>query len=547
MFPRALKLLSTLLVLIFTFAIPAVAADKSIIVFDASGSMWAQIEGKTRIEIARETISSVLKDFPADRELGLMAYGHREKGSCSDIELVVPPAAGTAGAISDAVAKINPKGKTPLSDAVKKAAEELKFTEEKATVILVTDGLETCNADPCALGNELEKAGVDFTAHVVGFGLSAEEGKQVACLAENTGGKYLQASDAGQLTEALKTTVIVVPEPAPEPAPEPTKPDFNFMPTVSLAEGGEEIKDRIAWDIFKAAPDGSRGESVRTEYNEFKGTLEPGDYIVIARMDLATSEQKVTIKAGDVANPHFVLNAGTLKITPKATQTSEPDANAAVLFLYPGGDWTGYGPTTTIIPAGEQTVKVKIGEAEVSQTFALKAGEVIEKDIVAGVGVATVNAYYVEGMKVDASGLAVNILEAKPDINGNRKDVAYNYGPDKQFSLPPGDYLVRFKQEGAGGEAPFTIKTGDSIKVDVVLNAGVVAGKQPGYDGWEIVGAAKKIDGSRESFTYGYGAEWQTTLPAGDYVVISKSPDGAKTTETPFTVKAGERAELTVQ
>ena len=81
-------------------------------------------------------------------------------------------------------------GKTPLSAAVKQAAEALKYTEDKATVILITDGLETCEADPCALGKELEQSGVDFTAHVVGFGLTAEEGKQVACLAENTGGKY---------------------------------------------------------------------------------------------------------------------------------------------------------------------------------------------------------------------------------------------------------------------------------------------------------------------------------------------------------------------
>jgi Ca-activated chloride channel family protein len=107
-------------------ALPAVAADRTIIVFDASGSMWAQIDGKSRIEIARETISSVLGSLPADAELGLMAYGHREKGSCSDIELLVPPAAGTGPAIIAATAKINPKGKTPLSEAVKRAAEELK-------------------------------------------------------------------------------------------------------------------------------------------------------------------------------------------------------------------------------------------------------------------------------------------------------------------------------------------------------------------------------------------------------------------------------------
>ena len=52
------------------------------------------------------------------------------------------------------------------------------------------------------------RAGVDFTANVVGFGLTAEEGKQVACLADNTGGKYIQADDAKGLEEALVETVV---------------------------------------------------------------------------------------------------------------------------------------------------------------------------------------------------------------------------------------------------------------------------------------------------------------------------------------------------
>ncbi len=196
---------------------PSLAADRAIIVLDASGSMWGQIDGKPKLEIARETLASVLPTLPADMELGLMAYGHRQKGVCSDIELVVPPAAGTAGAIADAAAKLKFLGKTPLTEAVRQAAEALRYTEDKATVILITDGIETCNADPCALGRELEEHGVDFTAHVVGFGLSREEGRQVACLAENTGGRYIQAKDAGELGEALKETVAAAPAKKPEP------------------------------------------------------------------------------------------------------------------------------------------------------------------------------------------------------------------------------------------------------------------------------------------------------------------------------------------
>ena len=138
------------------------AADKAIIVLDASGSMWGQIDGKPKLEIARESLRTVLQSVPADLELGFMAYGHREKGNCDDIELIVPPAAGTASAITTAADNLKFLGKTPLTAAVKQAAEALKYTEDKATVILITDGLETCNADPCALGKELEAVGRRF-------------------------------------------------------------------------------------------------------------------------------------------------------------------------------------------------------------------------------------------------------------------------------------------------------------------------------------------------------------------------------------------------
>src|SRR5690606_31176977 len=261
------------------------SAERTIIVLDASGSMWGQIDSKPKLEIARETLRSVLPTIPADRELGLMAYGHRQKGSCTDIELVVEPAAGTADAIAAAAAKMKFLGKTPLSDAVRQAAEALRYTEDKATVVLITDGIETCNADPCALGNELEQSGVDFTAHVVGFGLSRDEGRQVACLAENTGGRYIEAGDAGTLAEEMKETVVdeapSEPEPAPAPEPEPVV-EYNIVPTVALSEDTDELGADAgnAYDVYRKGTDGQRGEHVTTDYGRWRGNLDPGDYIV---------------------------------------------------------------------------------------------------------------------------------------------------------------------------------------------------------------------------------------------------------------------------
>ena len=204
---RLMLRLAALVLAVFALSLPATASSRAIVILDASGSMWAQIEGKTRIEIARDTLKEVLSGVAPDLELGFMAYGHRTKGDCADIELMVPPAAGTADSIAGAAMSLNPRGKTPLSDAVRQAAEELKYTEDQATVVLITDGIETCEADPCALATELEAAGVDFTVNVVGFGLSKEDGATVQCLADLTGGTYISADDEDGLKDAIDVAV----------------------------------------------------------------------------------------------------------------------------------------------------------------------------------------------------------------------------------------------------------------------------------------------------------------------------------------------------
>jgi len=189
-------------------AFQTIAETNTLIVFDASGSMWGQIDGVNKITIAKSAIETISQGFTQDQVVGLMAYGHRQKGDCSDIELLVSPANGTAAEIVKKSNFLQPKGKTPLSAAVKMAAEQLKYTEHKAEVVLITDGVETCDLDPCAVATELAKTGIDFKAHVIGFGLSADEGKQVSCMADITGGRYVSADDAASLNDALQQVIL---------------------------------------------------------------------------------------------------------------------------------------------------------------------------------------------------------------------------------------------------------------------------------------------------------------------------------------------------
>ena len=536
-------------------ALPALAAERAIIVLDGSGSMWAQIEGKARITIARETLHEVLATLPDDLELGFMTYGHREKGNCDDIEMLIEPAVGTGTAIAKAADDINPKGMTPISDAVRLAAEDLRFTEQKATVILITDGLETCEVDPCALASDLESQGIDFTTHVLGFGLSDEEGQQVACLAENTGGKYLSANDGAALVDALTATVAEVaqaePEPAPEPEPEPepAAPDYTVAPTASLAEGAPDITDEgndLVWSFHTVGADGAAGEWIRTEYSAgAQIDMEPGNYIMRAEWGEARVDQPVTVVAGEVIAPHFVLNAGKLIVRPYPSEGEPVDDGAYVNVAYPGGDTSSYGESTFRLPAGEQTLTIRIGEGEHVETFTLAAGETIEKDIVLGVGLAVINASYVEGLPVEDGGMAVNVAKAEKALDGSREEVGYGYGPGKEFELPPGDYVVRISMDQAEVEVPFTVEAGKRIEVEGVLDAGVVALTMPGADGFNIYSAKTDLQGKRTEHGYGFGEDYQTTLTAGDYVVRVRYDDDSEA-ETPFTVTAGERLELTV-
>lgn len=183
-------------------------AEDRMIVFDASGSMWGQIEGVTKIELERDAFDKVSGAWGTG-EVGLIAYGHRRKGDCSDIELRVPLGQ-SATKIAGDVFKIKPKGKTPLTKAVRQAAEALKSTENPATVVLFSDGVETCGGDPCALAKELERTGVHFTAHVIGFGITDQEKtKQLRCVADATGGTYFDAKDAVALADALGKVAVV--------------------------------------------------------------------------------------------------------------------------------------------------------------------------------------------------------------------------------------------------------------------------------------------------------------------------------------------------
>ncbi|MBJ7577140.1 VWA domain-containing protein [Devosia sp. MC532] len=530
--------------------VPVTSAEQAIIVLDGSGSMWAQVDGTPRIGIARDTLSEVLSTLPSELELGLMAYGHREKGNCGDIELLVAPASGTAAAINAAAAKINPKGMTPLSDAVRLAAEELRYTEDAATVILITDGLETCEVDPCALGNELEAQGVNFTTHVLGFGLTDEEGRQVACLAENTGGKYFSADDGAGLVDALGTAVAEVaqaPEPEPAPEPAPVEHEFNLVPQAVLAEGVPYHNElgQLVWEVHAVAATGV-GERLQTEYDSgAKFNVEPGDYYLRATLGGATVEQKISVGDGELAEPVVNLNAGLVKVRAVTSEGETPNSNTQIRISYGDDRSIEFGEGIFRLPAGPLEMEVTHDTVTYTEEFSLTAGEILEKDINLHAGFMEATAIYAEGVDVTSNQLRYGLMSARKSIDGRREEIDVEYDTSAKFYAAPGDYILKTDFEAVSVETPITIVDGERLDLVVNLNAGVAAFTAPGVERMAIYEAGLGIDGTRREVTTKYDVEWQYAFAEGDYVAVGQFADDVEY-EVPFTVIAGERVEVEV-
>lgn len=187
--------------------------DDAMLVFDASGSMAGTDMNAVRPHIAtvREALGTVLPEVTPRRDLGLMVYGPGPHASCKNIELRLKPGANSAAAIMHEVNALVPAGQTPLTAAVREAAEELRFRDKPAVVVLLTDGEESCSGDPCAMARKLRNEASNLTIHVIGFKvrgstwLKPELGSQ--CMAEETGGLSITARDKDQLVDALRETL----------------------------------------------------------------------------------------------------------------------------------------------------------------------------------------------------------------------------------------------------------------------------------------------------------------------------------------------------
>lgn len=410
-----------------------------IFIYDSSGSMWGQIQGKAKVEIARDVMADTVDNLPEGQSVGLVAYGHRSEGDCQDVETLLTGA--LPGEVPPALNAIRPLGKTPLAWSATQVIEQLKRDQQRATIILLTDGIESCGGNLCDVIQTARESGVEFVMHIVGFGLKPGETAPLECAATAGGGSYNDAGNAEELAEGLT-----------EATEQTVDPEVNI--SVNATMNGEPL------DAYISAYIAGGDEAVQNARTYTKGAmfyLPPGEYDLkvsalentdlkpiwirsIETFEEELSEHEVSFDAGTVR--FDVLNNGEgwdslVKILDGEEVVSQTRTygRAKDMQVPPGV----YSANVQVLAVEGMVTNFEVPDIEV------RASEVTELEHTFETGIAMIGVTMGDEL-VDA---IVNISDRASGkrVAGSRTYTSDSSNPRK-FVLTPGEYSVKFSSLG---------------------------------------------------------------------------------------------------
>ena len=474
-----------------------------------------------------------------------MAYGHRKKGDCEDIELLVPPTSANRDAIIKAVGNIVPKGKTPLCDAVLMAANFLKFEEKKASVILVSDGIETCGKDPCAIGSQLAAQGIDFVCHVVAFDITREKNAGLDCLSSETGGLYLEAKDADSLKDALKQAVQTV-----------VMKETALILSGANSEG--ELLAGVDFEIYKGE------EKTKPLYTgkggKFRTVLDPGEYRVTGTFGKLKAESQLKVPEGKTGWHVMTFKATGLKAHATLVKGGEPIKKGMGWQVFSESDAGerksvayAYDPEPTFhLAPGKYILQAKHQDSTAEVTVEIVESKGNDVTIVLGSGTLVAQARMSENSEPLTKDVGWELYHAKPDSEGDLRRVAYSYDPKTNFVVPIGQYLLRAKHKQSATQKEVEVIGGETSEVILTFGSGTLVtvgilseGGEPLKKdlAWTLF-SQPDSEGQRKQVAYGYNASEQFKVPSGVYQLRLKR--GSATAEQEVVVSAGEKTVVTL-
>ncbi len=178
-------------------------------IFDASNSMNGKWQTTNKNEVAQRLLSQAMDSLRDEEnlELALRVYGHqkyyRMGQDCNDTKLEVPFGANNSERIKARLRKITPKGTTPIAMTLEKAGEDFTFCANcRNIIIMITDGIEECGGDPCAVSMMLQDQGIVLKPFVIGIGLDLDFRESFECM-----GNFYDASDEKTFKKVLGVVI----------------------------------------------------------------------------------------------------------------------------------------------------------------------------------------------------------------------------------------------------------------------------------------------------------------------------------------------------
>jgi Ca-activated chloride channel family protein len=178
-------------------------------ILDASNSMNAKWGRQTRIEAAKELLANTVDSLEGmpNLDIALRVYGHQSPitatfQDCNDTKLEVPFGQGNFQKVKNRIKSIQAKGTTPIARSLEAAADDFPDQTTRNVIILITDGLEACDNDPCVIAQKLKDKGVKVTPFVIGLGLDLSYLEQFKCI-----GQYAEAETKDAFKNVLKNVI----------------------------------------------------------------------------------------------------------------------------------------------------------------------------------------------------------------------------------------------------------------------------------------------------------------------------------------------------
>lgn len=183
--------------------------EKVLFIVDFSNSMNETLGAKRKIDIALDTLGSVLPRINPNTSTGLRVYGHRNGftayQSCTASELVTPISQNNTSNIQNELASLSATGWTPITYSLKQAVNsDFVGINGPKRIVLLSDGGENCDESPCDYAIDLMKYRDDIKIDVIALAISDEDANnQLKCVALTTSGKFYTANTSAELSNSL--------------------------------------------------------------------------------------------------------------------------------------------------------------------------------------------------------------------------------------------------------------------------------------------------------------------------------------------------------